>query len=94
MQQSLQQLLKGLATGLVSGAISWMVATQTLGITSAIAMPQGVALAVWETVVVFGLGATVVSLLVHALALAGCGGVCRRGDGRIRVGSGLRDGVD
>lgn len=41
----------------------------TVAITSAIAMPTGMSLPLWDAVVVFGLGAALVAFLVHLLAL-------------------------
>lgn len=58
-----------IAAGATSGALIAAVTTPWLARTAAIAMPRGFNLSLWEAVVVFGLGATLVALPVMLLAL-------------------------
>lgn len=55
--------------GAASGIITYYASVCALAFTSAIAMPSGVPLVVWKTVVVFGLGVFLVALAIHAVAL-------------------------
>ena len=64
----MSQLIKGIASGAVSAAVCFAVAIVTLARTNAWVMPSGVSLAAWD-LVVFGVGATLVALIVHLIAL-------------------------
>ena len=61
-------LIKSIATGAASAVMCFALATITLARTNAWVMPGGVALAAWD-IVVFGVGATLVALVVHLIAL-------------------------
>ena len=65
----MQHSLKSIATGVVSGLLTYFASIYALGFTNALAMPQGFPLALWEAAVVFGLGAMLVALLIHFLAV-------------------------
>ena len=65
----MSQLVKGIATGIASGIAVFFVAIFTLARTSALALPSGVSLAAWDALVVFGLGVTLVALVIHLAAL-------------------------
>lgn len=65
----MQQLLKSIAAGVASGILTFAASTYALGFTNAFVMPHGFSLALWETVVVFGVGATLVASLLHFLAI-------------------------
>ena len=65
----MQQSLKSIATGVASGLLTYFASIYALGFTNALAMPQGFPLAFWEAAVVFGLGAMLVALLIHFLAV-------------------------
>ena len=66
----MSQKLKGLVFGALSGVATYFLAISTLAITNALVMPNGFSLAVWESLVVFGLGVTFPALLIHLAALA------------------------
>ena len=63
------QLLKSLLVGTGSGAVTCFASVYAIGHTAAIAMPSGFPIALWNAVVVFGLGAALVAFLVHIAAL-------------------------
>ena len=63
------QFLKSFTAGIVSGVLTYVVSIRLLGYTAAFAMPQGFPPALWDAVVVFGLGAVLVALLIHFLAI-------------------------
>ena len=65
----MRALGKGMAIGAASGAVSWLAAVVALGYTNALAMPKGTSLLLWEATIVFGLGAGVVALAIHLVAL-------------------------
>ena len=65
----MQGSVKSIIAGTASGTASYFASTATLGYTNAIAMPSWAPLAAWEAVVVFGLGAALVALLTHLVAL-------------------------
>lgn len=65
----MHQSVKSSIVGAASGAATYAASILALGYTNAIAMPHGFPLAVWDAIVVFGLGATVVALAVHLVAL-------------------------
>ena len=61
--------LNSLVIGLVSGAVCAVVSVAALAYTNAFAMPSGLPLSLWTALVVFGLGASLVALIIHGLAL-------------------------
>jgi hypothetical protein len=65
----MQQSLKSSAAGVVSGGLTYFSSIYALGLTNAFTMPHGFPLALWEAAVVFGIGATLVALLIHFLAI-------------------------
>lgn len=65
----MQPFLRSIVAGIVSGSLTCITSIYTLGFTSAIAMPRDFPTALWEAVVVFGIGAMLVALLIHFLAL-------------------------
>jgi hypothetical protein len=65
----MQGPIKSIIAGAVSGISTYFVSISTLGYTNAFVMPSWAPLAVWEAVVVFGLGAALVALLIHLAAL-------------------------
>ena len=65
----MQQSLKSFAIGAVSGVITYAATIYAMGYTMAFAMPRGFPLALWEALVVFGLGAVLVAFLIHLSAL-------------------------
>ncbi len=65
----MQGPIKSIIGGAVSGIAIYFVSISTLGYTNAFVMPSWVPLAVWEAVVVFGLGAALIALLIHLAAL-------------------------
>ena len=66
----MSQKLKSLVVGVASGVATFFLAISTLAITNALVLPNGFPLAVWDVLVVFGLGVTLVALLIHFVALA------------------------
>ena len=65
----MQNLLKSFAVGVSSGLVTYAVSIYTLGYTSAFAMPLDFSLKVWQALMVFGIGASLVALLIHFFAL-------------------------
>ena len=65
----MHQHVKGVVVGVASGAITYAASYFALGYTHAIAMPRDVPLALWDAVVVFGLGAALVALATHLMAI-------------------------
>ena len=65
----MSQQLKSTAIGIFSGIITYLASVYALARTSAFALPQGFPLAVWDSVVVFGLGVTLVAAVVHFAAI-------------------------
>ena len=65
----MQQLFKSIAAGIASGVLTYAASIYALGFTNAFVMPQGFPLVLWQAVVVFGIGATLVALLLHLLAI-------------------------
>lgn len=65
----MRQSLKSIAAGVVSGGLTYAASIYALGFTNASAMPRGFPLALWEAAVVFGIGALLVALLIHFLAI-------------------------
>ena len=65
----MSQFLKSTAAGVLSGGLTYAISIYALAFTNALVMPHGFPIALWETVVVFGLGAVLVAFLVHFLAI-------------------------
>lgn len=65
----MSQTLKSFVAGIVSGAITYAASIQALAHTSAFVMPRGFPLALWDAVVVFGLGAALVAFLIHVISI-------------------------
>src|SRR5690606_21446010 len=59
-----------IAVGSISAGCTYFASVQALGYTNAFVMPQWMSLAAWNALVVLGLGAGLVALLVHLVALA------------------------
>lgn len=68
-ENPMRQAIKSSAIGVASGLLTYAASIYALGFTNAFVMPAGFPLALWQTVVVFGIGATLVALLVHFLAI-------------------------
>ena len=60
---------KGVVVGTASGIATYFISIYALGYTNAIAMPKGFPLALWDSIVVFGLGASLVAFAIHYAAL-------------------------
>ena len=65
----MSQLWKSLGIGIGSGIVTYNTAVFALARSSALALPAGFPLPIWETFIVFGLGVTLVALVLHLLAL-------------------------
>jgi len=65
----MQQSLKSVAIGTVSGVLTYAASIYTIGYTSALAMPPGFSISLWQAVVIFGLGASLVAFLILLVAL-------------------------
>lgn len=65
----MQGSIKSIIAGTVSGIASYFISFYALGYTNALVMPSWAPLAAWEAFVVFGLGATLVALGIHLMAL-------------------------
>lgn len=65
----MQGPIKSIIAGVASGATSYFVSLYALGYTNALVMPSWASLGTWEILVVLGLGATLVALAVHLVAL-------------------------
>ena len=65
----MQGIIKSIVAGAVSGIATYFASIYALGYTNAFVMPSWAPFALWETVVIFGLGAALVALLVHFVAL-------------------------
>jgi hypothetical protein len=65
----MQLSFKSVVIGAVSGIATYFISIYTLGYTSAIAMPKDFSLALWDSIVVFGLGASLVAFAIHYVAL-------------------------
>ena len=65
----MQGTIKNIVAGAVSGIATYFVSIYALGYTNAFVMPSWVSFALWETVVIFGLGAALVALLIHFVIL-------------------------
>lgn len=62
-------VVKSIAAGLISGVFTCFASVQALGYANALVMPGWMPLALWQALVVPGLGAALVALLVQLLAL-------------------------
>jgi len=60
---------KSLVVGTASGIATCLISTYALGYTNALAMPKGFSIALWDSIVVFGLGASLVAFIIHYIAL-------------------------
>jgi len=60
---------KSIAVGVLSGGLTSFASIYTLGFTGAFAMPHDFPLEVWDTIVVFGLGAMLVASVMHFFAI-------------------------
>ncbi len=65
----LRDLVKSIVVGTLSGACSWFAAVMAVGSLSALAVRDGTAPPAWESLAVFGLGAALVALVIHLVAL-------------------------
>ncbi|MBJ7575494.1 hypothetical protein [Luteimonas sp. MC1828] len=65
----MQGPLKSILAGAVSGIATYFVSLRALGYTNAFVMPSWASLTAWEILVVLGLGATLVALVVHLIAV-------------------------
>ncbi len=65
----MKQTIIGVTVGALSGLCTYAASTYLLARTSALVMPREFPLAVWQALVVFGLGAFTVALVIHVLAL-------------------------
>jgi hypothetical protein len=65
----MQGPFKSILAGAVSGIATYFVSLYVLAYTSALVMPAWASLAAWEILVVLGLGATLVAMVVHLVAL-------------------------
>ena len=65
----MQGPLKSILAGAVSGIVTYFFSLRALGYTNAFVMPSWASLAAWEMLVVLGLGATLVALVVHLIAV-------------------------
>ena len=65
----MQGPVKSIVAGVVSAIATYFASVVALGYTNAFVMPSWAPLALWETVVVFGIGAALVALLIHIVVL-------------------------
>lgn len=65
----MQGLIKSIVAGIASGIATCFASIASLGYTNAFVMPSWAPLSLWEIVVVFGLGAALVALIFHFIAL-------------------------
>ena len=65
----MQGPIKSIVAGVVSGIATYYASIAALGYANALVMPSWTSLPLWEVVVIFGLGAALVALIVHAIAL-------------------------
>lgn len=65
----MQGPVKSVIAGIASGVVTFFVSIQAMGYTSAFVMPPGASLAAWDALVILGLGATLVALVIHLVAL-------------------------
>lgn len=65
----MQGPIRSFLAGVVSGVASYFVSLYALGYTNALVMPSWASLAAWDAFVVLGLGAMLVALVIHFVAL-------------------------
>ena len=65
----MKRLVKSIGVGIASGAATCYASVWTIGYTMAFVMPRTFPFALWEAVVVFGLGATLVATAIHLAAV-------------------------
>lgn len=65
----MQGAIRSIITGAASGIATCAASIYALSYTNAFVMPSWASFALWEAVVVFGVGATLVALLIHFAAL-------------------------
>ncbi len=65
----MKQTIIGVTVGALSGLCTYVASIYLLARTSAFVMPREFPLAVWQALVVFGLGAFAVALVIHLFAL-------------------------
>lgn len=65
----MRQVIIGLIAGVVSGLCTYQASVYALAYTSAFTKPREFPMMVWQSLVVFGLGAFAVALVVHLLVL-------------------------
>ena len=65
----MSQYASNLTTGFASALIAFGIGVFTFPRTNALVLPAGVPLFLWDAVVVFGVGVTLVALIVHLFAL-------------------------
>lgn len=65
----MKETITGIIVGALSGVCTYAASIYALARTSAIVMPRGFPLVAWKALVIFGLGAFVVALVIHTLAL-------------------------
>lgn len=65
----MKQTVIGVMAGALSGLCTCAASFYILARTSALVMPRGFPLIVWQSLIVFGLGAFAVALVIHLLAL-------------------------
>ena len=65
----MQQSIKSIVSGVMSGGLTCIASIYALGFTNSFAVPDGVPLALWDAAVIFGIGAMLVALLIHFLAI-------------------------
>lgn len=65
----MQGLIKGSLIGIASGVVTCFASAPALGYTNAFAMPSWAPAAAWEWIAVLGVGAALVALVTHAVAL-------------------------
>ena len=65
----MQLSFKSVIVGAISGIATYFVSIYTLGYTSALTMPKGFSLALWDSIVVFGLGALLIAFAIQCAAL-------------------------
>lgn len=65
----MQGPMKSIFAGVVSAVATYFISQYALGYTNALVMPSWASLATWNSLVVLGLGATMVALVVHVIVL-------------------------
>jgi hypothetical protein len=65
----MKQTIIGVIVGALSGTCTYAASIYVLARTSALVMPREFPLAVWQALVVFGLGAFAIALAIHVFAI-------------------------